>query len=96
MTNKDETDTERNTIAASVLDLVGSLPESVRSSPTAALVLHLAEQITRVDADKVAPVSKELRAALADLRAEAASAGDQGDIVDGLRDELAERRRTSG
>lgn len=89
-------DEERGSIATAVVELLASLPASVQGSPTAALVLHLAEQIGRVPASNVAPLSKELRAALADLRAEAASAGDQGDIVDGLRDELAERRRTAG
>ena len=73
---------------------VEGLPFSVRESPTAALCVALAGAVTLVDAEKVAAVSRELRAALADLRAEAKAAGDQGDIVDDLRDELAARRNS--
>lgn len=68
---------------------IEALPPSIQESSTAALCVYLASALQGSDSPReIAVVSKELRAALADLRAEAGMAVDRGDIVD----ELSARR----
>ena len=47
---------------------VAKLPASVQASPTVALVWWLASAVEAADPERVAALSKEFRAALADLQ----------------------------
>ena len=68
------------------LAYVESLPAVVKSAPQAALVVQLAEVVSSTaSARDVAAVSRELRAALADVSALVGAIPTKGDFVDEIR-----------
>ncbi len=84
---------KRVTIANAVESELRDLPAALRESPHAVLCQQLADVLTATtDARLVASISKELRAALDDLREVVARAGKRGDAIDELGAKRAARR----
>ena len=76
----------------SVEALIRDMPEQVRTGPEALLALTLARHVDAAPVERIAPLTKELRAALAGLREAVNRAGKRGDTVDELRAKRAARR----
>lgn len=75
---------------------VEALPESLRESVDALLVVDLAVTLAGCEPRETAAVSRELRLALTALRARAGAAKDRGDVVDDLNARREARRRKPG
>lgn len=75
---------------------VEALPESLRGSVDAVLVLDLVGVLVRAKPRETAALSRELRLALAALRARAGAAKDRGDVVDDLNARREARRKSAG